>query len=108
MGSILHELSVLVGAGRVFPERERDLRPRFPPVPRIEERLAIVTSPRLQSFEVSHDLQRYIQWRYKSTVADIAVSNSVDSLLYTRARLVILYGQSFDTALVRVGRLRNL
>ncbi|WP_426129029.1 hypothetical protein [Pseudomonas sp. DWP1b1] len=108
MGAILHELSALVGAGRVFPEWERDLRPRFPPVPRIEEGSTVVTSPRLQPFGVTHDLQRYVEWRYNSTVADIAVSDSVDSLLFTRARLVILYGQSFDSALVRVSRLRNL
>ncbi|WP_146197705.1 hypothetical protein [Pseudomonas prosekii] len=107
MGSILHELSVLVGAGRVFPEWERDLRPRFPIVPRVEEGLALVTSPRLQPNGVLRDLQRYVEWSNDSRVADIAVSDSVDSLLYTKARLVILYGHNFDTALARVSRLRS-
>lgn len=102
------EMSQLVGSGHVFPEWERNARPRFPIVPRSQQGLPIITSLNPFPYERIEAVQKYIEWRPDARIADIVVADSIDAL-YTieAARLVILYGRVVETELALVSRLRD-
>lgn len=102
------EMSQLVGPGHVFPEWERNAKPRFPIVPRSQQRLSVVTSLNPFSDELTEAVQDYIEWRPDARIADIVVAGSFDALyLIAAARLVILYGEGVETELAHVSRLRD-
>ncbi len=102
------EMSQLVGPGHVFPEWERNARPRFPVVPRSQQRLGVVTSLNPFPAELIAAVQDYIEWRPDAWITDIVVASSFDALhSIAAARLVILYGEGVETELARVSRLRD-
>ncbi|HED8873738.1 hypothetical protein [Pseudomonas aeruginosa] len=108
VGAAVLELSQLVGPGHVFPEWERNTKPRFPVVPRLQEGQCVVTSPNRSLRELIGDTQEYIEWSPHSRIADIVVASSVEALYTTTAaRVVILYNQRVGTALAHVSRLRG-
>ena len=108
VGVVTLDMSKLVGPGHVFPEWERNARPRFPIVPRSQQGLPIVTSLNPFLYERIGAVQEYIDWRPDASIADIVIADSIDAL-YTieAARLVILYGQFVETELALISRLRD-
>lgn len=100
------EMSQLLGSGHVFPEWERNTKPRFPIVPRSQQGRCVITSLNPLPYTLIEAVGDYVEWRPDALIADIVVANSIDTLYMLKAaRLVILYGQSFDVD--DVSRLRG-
>ncbi|MEE4137962.1 hypothetical protein [Pseudomonas viridiflava] len=108
IGQVALELSQLVGPGHVFPEWERNAKPRFPDVTRSQRGLSVVASPDLLPYQLLDAVQGYVEWSPDNRIADIVVAASAQALGTTRAaRLVILYGQSVEDELAHVSSLRD-
>lgn len=108
ISQVILEMSRLVGPGHVFPEWERNTKPRFPVIPRSPRELTIITSPNFFPDELVEAWQQYIEWRRDTRVADIIVADSIDALnAIDAARLVILYGRDIETKLSQVSRIRD-
>ncbi|GEM_PF-1518806 len=108
IGVAVAEMSRLVGSGYVFPEWERDVRPRFPVVPRSRGGLIVVTDPGLLPYAyIDYELGDF-EWSLDFTVADVLIVDSIEAIRVTKAaRLVVLYGQRVGTMAADVSRLRD-
>lgn len=107
---ITGELAGLIGSGNVFPEWERNSRPRLPNFTGPHEQKCLLTSPDRDLFADGWvtDYLTPIEWDPDSRVADIAVTHTLESLhrMYA-ARLVVIYGQAFNSSLAHVNVLRE-
>jgi len=106
VGEIALELSRLVGPGHVFPEWEKNAKPRFPES-RSQQGLGVITSSKPLSPKFISNTLGYVQWVPSASVADIVVADSFEALYAAgAAKLVILYGQSAVTEFAYVSHLR--
>lgn len=100
VGGVVKELTQLVGPGHVFPDWERDIKPRFPERQLAQQGRRVVTSPSLARDELLSQEHDGIEWVDDYRVPDIVVVDSLGALDETvAAKLVIVYGQDLGSTL---------
>lgn len=110
LSAITGELAALVGVGQVFPEWQRNARPRYPEVTGSQQQKCVVSAP---SQVYSADGWRagfalHARWEPDATLADIVITDSVAALYkLTAARLVVIYDMPVDLAFSQVNVLRS-
>lgn len=110
LSAVTGELAALVGVGQVFPEWQRNARPRFPELTGSRQQKCVVSAP---SLVYSADgwragFAQHARWEPDATLADIVVTESVAALYkLTAARLVVIYGMTLGNAFSQVNVLRD-
>ena len=101
------EFSKLLGPGGVFPEWMTSSKPRFPSgVSSDTGRFLSSRSLPANAFEARPT--GHVSWMANLRIADIVVTDSIDSLQgFTAAHVVVLYGEKIDALLGQVWRLRE-
>jgi len=104
---VILELSCLVGSGHVFPEWEKNIKPRFPKS-ELQQGRGIITSRNVLSLKFTESISEEIKWIPSTSVADIVVADCFDALHFAEAaKLVILYSQDILDEFSYVGNLRK-
>lgn len=108
VGMVALELSQLVGAGHVFPEWRRNIKPRFPIVPSTDQGRFTLTWTGVSSENLPGALQQHLNWTFDPAIVDIAVADSVHALQeISAARLIVLYSASSEVVFDQISTLRD-
>lgn len=111
IAAVLSELSQLVGQGYVFPEWQRNAKPRFPRILKERPRPYMAAGPDLPFENLLEGESEQLSWELatrRDDVVDILVVRNLESLrAVTAAKLVIIQGNPLGRVLAQVSRLRD-
>ncbi|MCX5508316.1 hypothetical protein [Pseudomonas sp. BJa3] len=111
IASVLSELSLLVGPGYVFPEWQRNAKPRFPRIHKERPRSYVAAGPDLPLENLLVGESEQLSWELatrRDDVVDILVVSNLESLrAVAAAKLVIVQGNPLGSVLAQVSRLRD-
>ena len=111
VATVMLELSLLVGEDNIFPEWQRNAKPRFPHLSKERPSSYQVAGPDLSLDSLMEGDSEQLSWEWvtlRSDIVDILLVSQFASLdSVTAAKLVIIQGHTLQAALAQVSRLRD-